>query len=330
MGKGKRLSEYERGQIDAFVESGMKIQQIASSLERSYTVVKNYVENREFYGQKNNGGRPTKLSDRDKRHIVQLASNESTSATQIKDTLQLPVSRQTVWRVMANSEVLKHEKMKKRPRMTDDHKARRLTLCKDWLETGQDWTRVIFSDEKKFNLDGPDGYAYYWHDIRKDEKVFSSRVQGGGSVMIWGCIGYNFGRLALVTTRMNAERYTEILESELLPFAPEIGGPTWQFQQDNASIHDAAFTRQWFVQQGVTVIPWPSCSPDLNPIENVWGLLARKVYVGHGPYRTVEELQAAIWNCWNQMDPLYFQKLIDGQRRRLIRVIEKQGGCIGY
>ena len=37
---------------------------------------------------------------------------------------------------------------------------------------------------KKFNLDGPDGLAYYWHDLRMEELTFSRRQQGGGSVMV--------------------------------------------------------------------------------------------------------------------------------------------------
>ena len=47
---------------------------------------------------------------------------------------------------------------------------------------------VIFSDEKKFNLDGPDGLAYYWHDIRREKQFFEKRQQGSESDMIWGAI----------------------------------------------------------------------------------------------------------------------------------------------
>jgi IS30 family transposase len=52
MGKGTRLTEYERGQIDGLLDSGRSIQNIATTLARSYTVVRNYVSNRDKYGKK--------------------------------------------------------------------------------------------------------------------------------------------------------------------------------------------------------------------------------------------------------------------------------------
>ncbi|PIO63996.1 hypothetical protein TELCIR_14389 [Teladorsagia circumcincta] len=43
---------------------------------------------------------------------------------------------------------------------------------------------LIFPDENKSNLDGPDGYAYYRTDHRKKPKYFNRRNFGGGSALV--------------------------------------------------------------------------------------------------------------------------------------------------
>ncbi|ETN79592.1 hypothetical protein NECAME_09732 [Necator americanus] len=45
-------------------------------------------------------------------------------------------------------------------------------------------TKVVFSDEKKFNLDGSDGSRHYWHDLRRNPICCSRRNFGGRSVMV--------------------------------------------------------------------------------------------------------------------------------------------------
>ncbi|KAL7724470.1 hypothetical protein ACLKA6_013872 [Drosophila palustris] len=48
-----------------------------------------------------------------------------------------------------------------------------------------DWRSVVFTDEKRFNLDGPDGFQYYFHDLRKDELYLSRHHSREGGVMVW-------------------------------------------------------------------------------------------------------------------------------------------------
>ncbi|VDP48585.1 unnamed protein product, partial [Heligmosomoides polygyrus] len=73
--------------------------------------------------------------------------------------------------------------MRRVPRLTDCHKPARLNFARAHMSTK--WKKVVFSDEKKWNLDGPDGYRHYWRDLRKEERVFSRRNFGGGSLMVW-------------------------------------------------------------------------------------------------------------------------------------------------
>ncbi|CAF2814923.1 unnamed protein product [Rotaria sp. Silwood2] len=81
-------------------------------------------------------------------------------------------------------------KKKHSPALTTAHKDLRLTWAKDHMTWNNEWNKVIWSDKKKFNFDGPDGFSYYWHDLRKEGEIFSTRVQGGGSVMIWASFGW--------------------------------------------------------------------------------------------------------------------------------------------
>jgi len=74
-------------------------------------------------------------------------------------------------------------KMKKKPAIDTKNNARRLEWCKNKVNWGPQWSQMIFMDEKKFNEDGPDGYRSYWHDLRKENKIFSKHYSGIGSVI---------------------------------------------------------------------------------------------------------------------------------------------------
>jgi transposase len=100
--------------------------------------------------------------------------------------------------------------------------------------------------------------------------------------------------------------------------------------EDNAPIHKANSTMAWFRQKNITVMDWPPYSPDLSPIENAWGLLARKVYANGRQFATAQELKDRIIEAWSEIDQEYFNKLVKSMPKRVAEVIYRHGGSIDY
>jgi len=119
------------------------------------------------------------LSIRDKRRVFREISNKSISRQAVKCNLNLNVSKWTIGRTINKSPDFLYKKKKAKPKLQERHKVHRLQWAKERMGWTKEWHDIIWSDEKKFNLDGPDGFQYYWHDLRKEELIFSKRPQGG-------------------------------------------------------------------------------------------------------------------------------------------------------
>ncbi len=97
--------------------------------------------------------------------------------------------------------------------------------------------------------------------------------------MIWAAmLSAGVGPLCFLKSTVNAAIYQEILEHFMLPSADKLyGDADFIFQQDLAPAHTAKGTKSWFNGHGVTVLDWSANSPDLNPVENLWGIVKRKM-----------------------------------------------------
>ena len=330
MPKGSALTDHQKGQIDALIVSKKNsIRSIAKLIGKSDRVVRNYLKDRQNYGKKKRSGRRSSLTSRDKSHIIRLAGDKNISAAKIKAQLNLKQSTTTIWRVINSCDHLKREKRDCKPALKPHHKIARLKWAKDCMTWSSEWEKIIFSDEKKFNLDDPDGLQYYWRDIRKPKQKCKKRIHGGGSVMVWGAIGSKGkSNLVIINTRMNSNDYTEMLSLHLLPFGKRIAGKNWIYMNDNAAIHCSKHTKSWFTDNQVDVLSWPALSPDLNPIENVWGILSRKVYEGGRQFDDVNSRKNTILVAWEEISVDYIKTLIDSMPNRIYKVILNKGNSI--
>ena len=96
---------------------------------------------------------------------------------------------------------------------------------------------VIFSDKKKFNLDGPDGLNYYWHDKSLSFKIFLERQCGGGSVMVWAAFtAQRTLPLENIWSSLTSGSYKKLMEKIIKPFVLN-SDKNFIYQHDNLSVH---------------------------------------------------------------------------------------------
>lgn len=325
------LSINEQKRVLQLRGEGQSYRKIAAKLGRGKTVIGSFLANPFHYNTVRHHRTRTKLTESQKKRIRVLLGKGSQSCSKLVWNLNLPVCRQTVWRYLASCDRFTYGKMKKTLDLTDAHKQARLDFARAHMPWELEWSTVIFSDEKQFNLDGPDGLKFYWKDSRGQEKSYISRHSGGGSVLVWGAISA-LGKtsLAVLHESVTGPRYVQTLEDYLLPYSLCVHDDAYIFMQDNAGPHRSGVVSEWFKETDVEVLPWPSRSPDLNPIENIWGALARMVYADGRQYKTVAALEHAIVTSWDNISLACVQRHIQSMPKRCVDLVKSDGGKISY
>ncbi len=148
--------------------------------------------------------------------------------------------------------------------------------------------------------------------------------------MIWAAMSSaGVGPLCFLKSTVNAAIDQDILEHFMLPSADKLyGDADFIFQQDLAPAHTAKGTKSWFNDHGVTVLDWPANTPDLNPIENLWGIVKRKM-IDTRP-NNADDLKAAIKATWASIKPEKCHRLIASMPRRIDAVIHAKWGPTKY
>ncbi len=201
---------------------------------------------------------------------------------------------------------------------------------KNW--TVAQWSKVLFSDESKFCISFGNQGPRVWRKSGEAQNpcCLKFSVKFPQSVMIWATMSSaGVGPLCFLKSTVNAAIYQEILEHFMLPSADKLyGDADFIFQQDLAPAHTAKGTKSWFNDHGVTVLDWPANSPDLNPIENLWGIVKRKMRDTRP--NNADELKATVKETWASIPPQQCHKLITSMPRRIEAVIKAKGAPTKY
>lgn len=179
---------------------------------------------------------------------------------------------------------------------------------------------------------GSDGREWCWKDPKQSlqpRHIKPTVKYGGGSVIIWGCMGaFGVGNYCKIDGRMDGNLYREILKDEFMGTisACNLNVGDVIFQQDNDPKHTAVKTNNWFINNGVKVLDWPSQSPDLNPIEHLWNEVDRRLRQLPGEISSMDDLWSKIQLVWNQIDTDFCIKLIDTMPQRIKDILRANGG----
>ncbi len=194
------------------------------------------------------------------------------------------------------------------------------------------WSKVPFSDESTFCISFGNQGPRVWRKSGEAQNpcCLKSSVKFPQSVMIWAAMSSaGVGPLCFLKSTVKAAIYQEILKHFMLPSADKLyGDADFIFQQDLAPSHTAKGTKSWFNGHGVTVLDWPANSPDLNPIENLWGIVKRKMR--DTTPNNADDLKAPVKETWAFVPPQQCHKLITSMPRRIEAVIKAKGAPTKY
>ena len=343
-----RLRAEERNRALGHLEAGVDARQVANIFNVHISTIYRLQHRMRVTGTTDDRprpGRPRVTTPREDRHLVRthLRDRLQTAANTARQVLGNPqqrISLNTVRRRLQEMG-LACRRPHRGPVLTPRHRRDRLQWAQariNWRR--QQWGRILFSDESRFCIDMADGRVRIWRRRREryaDSCVVERNPWGGPNVMIWGAIGINHAIGPVIFQNIgpgrgqgvNAQRYiNQVLRPHIVPFFAQ--HPNWTFQQDNARPHTARDTQQFLQQNNVNVLPWPSLSPDLNPIEHFWDELGRRLGLLRPRPATLAQLQQAIVRVWAGVPRGRINHLVHSMGRRCQAVITANGGHTRY
>lgn len=268
-------------------------------------------------------GAPRKISPRATSRIVRIVEQRPrTTRKELINDLQVAgtnVCRSTVSNALRNHG-LRSCRARKVPLLKKVHVEARLNFAKEHLyEPNGYWNNVLWSDETKIELFGLNSNRQVW---RKPNQAYQPKntvptvKHGGGNIMLWGCFSaHGTGRLHIIEGRMDGAMYRNILDKNLFASAKSLKMKRgWVFQQDNDPKHTANDTKKWFENKKIKLLKWPSQSPDLNPIENLWRVLKIRVHARQPT--NLNDLKAICVEEWSKIPTDECSKLLRSDYRQ--------------
>uniref|UniRef100_A0AAY4C701 Oxysterol-binding protein n=1 Tax=Denticeps clupeoides TaxID=299321 RepID=A0AAY4C701_9TELE len=317
-----------------YLAEGCSTLKIAKLLKRDHQTIKRFIQN----SQQGHVEKPRcKITAHELRKVKRAAAKMplATSLAIFQSCNITGVPKSTRCAIL--SDMAKVRKAERRPPLKKTHKLKRQDWAKKYLKT--DFSKVLWTDEMRVSIDGPDGWARGWIGKGQRAPVRLRRQQGGGGVLVWAGIIKDdlVGPFRVEDgVKLNSQTYCQFLEDTFFKQWYRKKSASFKknmvFMQDNAPSHASKYSTAWLARKGIKeekLMTWPPCSPDLNPIDNLWSIIKCEIYKEGKQYTSLNIVWEAVVAAARNVDGEQIKTLTESMDGRLLSVLAKKGGYIG-
>ena len=307
----------------------LSISKTVKRLKLSNSCVKHWIKVFDETGgieEKKSTGRPRKTSQQEDKKIIKLMEqNRELTTRDISETLKqegVDISSDTVRRRLIEAGMA-FKSPSSKPFLSNLQKTNRLDFGRK--NKYRNWNNVLFTDETTIKLSPRNKKVWK----RRGENIVVRRFKHYQKIHVWGSFSkFGFGRIYLFKENLTGKKLVEIYKKALLPSGKMIKLPHWILLEDNDPKHTSNIAKTWRENHQIDRISWPSNSPDLNPIENIWTLLKDKV--GQLKPSNLDQLEKNIKTVWSNFPQKLAETLALSMSDRMKQLIERKGDTIDY
>jgi transposase len=324
------LNQEQRLAIRILRKEGYEVAAIAARIPCHENTVRHWLAHEDTHDSSRSGRKRKTTAEQDAAMVAEAKETKFTTPRRIRRKLGCDVSIDTIDRRLKENGLFGRVARHKR-KFSEEEKRKRLAFTEGYKHwTADDWMRVEFADEKLFLGEGFWGQVFVRRpkgealnpDYCVDQKPHPVKVSA------WACFsGHGLGYMYIFNENIDAKKLqhilgTHLIESAELHFDVE-HAEQWWFLQDNAPQHKSVLVSAWMFNNGIQCLDFPPYSPDLNPIENLWADLARRVEKFQCD--TMEELQDIVAEQWKKTPKKLLRTLARSMPKRCQAVIDAKG-----
>jgi len=270
-------------------------------------------------------GRPRKLSKSQQKHFSSLVKHHRAAtgkdlAVFAKQKLHMKISPRTAQQERKRLGYRPWTK-KWRPKLTVADLTHHLKWCRkrrNWV-----WASAIFLDITTVRSSEARGHVWAKSGEEIEDEWFEGPARGPQAFVLGAISRRGTCGITIFQGQLTAKRYRDLLAKHILPAARQRYPGRWFFVQDNDRKQKARVVWEWGDAEGVRFLQLPPWSPELNPIEKLWGPLKDHVASLHPS--SLKDLSTAINNFWRGLSVEVVNQYIDHLNTNVKAIIKSLG-----